>query len=79
MTEPRDWLWLLLLAAMWGGSFLFMRVAVPALGPFPLIALRLGVATLAPDLRLVYPDGLGYLAPHALRHLCRSHARSENR
>ena len=23
--------------------------------------------TLAPDLRLVYPDGLGYLAPHALR------------
>ena len=47
MTTPRDWLWLLLLAAMWGASFLFMRVAVPALGPFPLIALRLGVATLA--------------------------------
>lgn len=37
---------LLLLAAIWGASFLFMRVAVPELGPIPLIALRVGIAAL---------------------------------
>jgi drug/metabolite transporter (DMT)-like permease len=31
---------LLLLSALWGGSFLFMRIAVPALGPILLIELR---------------------------------------
>lgn len=35
---------LLLLAALWGGSFLFMRMAAPALGPIWLIALRVGLA-----------------------------------
>ncbi len=44
---------LLLLAAIWGASFLFMRVAVPELGPVALIALRVGIAAilLAPVLR----------------------------
>jgi drug/metabolite transporter (DMT)-like permease len=37
---------LLILAALWGGSFLFMRVAVPELGPIPMIALRVGIASL---------------------------------
>ncbi len=37
---------LLLLAAIWGASFLFMRVATPAFGPFALIALRVGIAAL---------------------------------
>jgi drug/metabolite transporter (DMT)-like permease len=32
------------LAAVWGASFLFMRVAAPVLGPVPLIALRVGIA-----------------------------------
>ncbi|WP_137937691.1 DMT family transporter [Chitinivorax sp. B] len=35
---------LLLLAALWGASFLFMRVAVPILGPLALIELRVVVA-----------------------------------
>ena len=35
---------LLLLAAIWGGSFLFMRVAVPTLGPTLLIAWRVSLA-----------------------------------
>ena len=35
---------LLVLAAIWGGSFLFMRIAVPALGPTLLIAYRVGLA-----------------------------------
>ncbi|MDD4888103.1 MAG: DMT family transporter [Thiomonas sp.] len=44
---------LLLLAAIWGASFLFMRVATPELGPIALIALRVGIAAviLAPVLR----------------------------
>ncbi|POZ63487.1 DMT family transporter [Chromobacterium alticapitis] len=36
---------LILLAALWGGSFLFMRVAVPAFGPLALIAVRVGLAS----------------------------------
>lgn len=37
---------LLLLAAIWGASFLFMRVATPSFGPFALIALRVSIAAL---------------------------------
>ena len=37
---------LFLLAAIWGASFLFLRIAVPEFGPVPLIALRVGIATL---------------------------------
>jgi drug/metabolite transporter (DMT)-like permease len=36
-----------MLGALWGGSFLFIRVAVPALGPFLLVELRVGLATAA--------------------------------
>jgi drug/metabolite transporter (DMT)-like permease len=35
---------LLLLAAIWGGSFLFMRIAAPVLGPVRLIAWRVALA-----------------------------------
>lgn len=38
---------LLLLAALWGGSFLFIRIAVPALGPILLVELRVVIAGLA--------------------------------
>lgn len=34
------------LAGIWGSSFMFMRVAVPALGPFWMLVLRLASATL---------------------------------
>jgi drug/metabolite transporter (DMT)-like permease len=37
----------MLLGALWGGSFLFIRVAVPALGPFLLVELRAGLAVAA--------------------------------
>ncbi len=45
---------LLLLAAIWGSSFLFLRIAVPELGPVPLIALRVSIAALVllPVLRM---------------------------
>lgn len=37
---------LIILAAVWGASFLLMRVASPEFGPIPLMALRVGIATL---------------------------------
>ena len=33
-----------MLGAVWGAAFLFIRVAVPALGPFLLVGLRVGLA-----------------------------------
>lgn len=44
---PRDLSALLLLSALWGGSFLLMRVAAPVLGPVVLIELRVLIAGLA--------------------------------
>ena len=45
--KQRDVAELLALAALWGGAFLFMRVAVPAFGPFALAFLRVfGAAVL---------------------------------
>jgi len=38
---------LILLGAIWGSSFLFIRVAVSALGPFVLMELRVGLAAVA--------------------------------
>lgn len=45
--KPRDLSALILLGVLWGTSFLFIRVAVPALGPFPLMELRVGLTVLA--------------------------------
>jgi drug/metabolite transporter (DMT)-like permease len=38
---------LVILAALWGGSFVFMRVAVPAMGPVPLAFTRVTLAAAA--------------------------------
>jgi len=53
------------LAAIWGASFLFMRISSPEFGPIPLIAVRVGVA--AAFLLLV-------LAPTGRLHQLRTHA-----
>ena len=37
---------LIVLGAIWGGSFLFMRVAAADFGPFPLVEVRLGLGAL---------------------------------
>jgi len=42
----RDALDLLLLAALWGASFLFMRIAVPSFGPLALAEVRVAIAAL---------------------------------
>ena len=56
---------LTLLAALWGASFLFMRVAAPTFGPIALIALRVGIAAL-----VLLPA----LRPAAARHQLRANA-----
>lgn len=43
--KPRDLADLLLLAMLWGGSFLFMRYAAPTFGVLPLMWLRVAIAT----------------------------------
>lgn len=63
---PRDLRDLLLLAALWGGSFLFMRVAVPEFGPLALIELRLLVAALFLLPVLALRGGLRLLVRHAV-------------
>jgi drug/metabolite transporter (DMT)-like permease len=59
--RARDATDLFLLAALWGASFLFMRIAVPQFGPLPLMALRcaVGAAVLAP--LLAWRGGFGAL------------------
>lgn len=44
--SPVNFASLLVLAAIWGGSFLFMRIAVPVLGPVLLVEYRVGLAAL---------------------------------
>jgi drug/metabolite transporter (DMT)-like permease len=49
MTQPTTKPWLIdfvLLAAIWGASFMFMRVAVREMGPLPAAGLRVCVASL---------------------------------
>ncbi|HET7640285.1 MAG TPA: DMT family transporter, partial [Ktedonobacteraceae bacterium] len=45
--KARDVGALLLLSALWGGSFLFMRIAAPVFGPVVLIELRVLIAGIA--------------------------------
>ncbi len=63
----RDMAGLVVLAALWGGSFLFMRVAVPELGAFALIALRLALAALVLLPVLLLRGGLSLWRQHWLR------------
>lgn len=45
-----EWLLLVILSALWGGSFFFVGVAVKALPPFTIVALRVGLAAIALNL-----------------------------
>ena len=44
--EVKDIVMLLILSALWGGSFLFMRIGAPVLGPLVLIELRVFLASI---------------------------------
>lgn len=43
---PSDILQIIAMAAVWGGSFLFLRIATPDFGPVPLIAIRVAISAL---------------------------------
>jgi drug/metabolite transporter (DMT)-like permease len=58
---------LFLLAALWGGSFLFMRIAAPVLGPVWLIALRVLIAGLVLLPLLLRRRQLGLLRKYGWR------------
>lgn len=55
--RPADTLRLIMLAAIWGGSFLFVRMAVGAIGPLWLTELRVGIAAIA---MLIYARVAGF-------------------
>lgn len=44
--STKNWIYLVLLASLWGGSFLLLRIAAPEFGAVPLIGLRLVIAVL---------------------------------
>jgi len=48
LSEPalEDYLMLILLSAIWGASFLFLRISSPVFGPFFLIEMRVASALL---------------------------------
>lgn len=65
--RTRDVIDLLLLAALWGASFLFMRVAAPEFGPFALVEVRVAIAAAALLPLLAWRGGLQSLVRHAGR------------
>jgi len=62
--RPRDVVELLLLSLLWGAAYLFMRAAVPAFGPAPLVALRLGLAAVLLFPVMLLRGGLPSLRAH---------------
>jgi drug/metabolite transporter (DMT)-like permease len=65
--KPRDVIDLLLLAALWGASFLFTRIATPAFGPFAIAELRIAIAAAVLLALLAWRGGLRELAPNVGR------------
>ena len=63
--KSRDTFDLVLLASIWGSSFLFMRVAAPAFGPVALVEVRMVAGALVLLPLLVAREGLGALRTHA--------------
>lgn len=62
----RDRMELVLLAALWGASFLFMRIAVPEFGAFALAELRVGIAALFLFIVLLWQGGAEKLLRHVV-------------
>ena len=52
----RTWIWLFSLAALWGGSFFFAKVAVGELPPLTVVFGRVAFAALALNLVLASTD-----------------------
>jgi drug/metabolite transporter (DMT)-like permease len=63
--KVRDVVDLMVLAAVWGASFLFMRIAAPEFGPVPLIATRVGIAAVFLVIVLAARGDISQLFRHA--------------
>lgn len=63
--KARDLVDLVLLAALWGASFLFTRIAAPAFGAFALAEVRIAVAALVLLPLLAWRDDVGQLFERA--------------
>jgi drug/metabolite transporter (DMT)-like permease len=50
---PTEWVLLLVLSALWGGTFFFFKVLVAVLPPFTIVLGRVGIAALALNLYLL--------------------------
>ncbi len=61
----RDAAELVALGALWGASFLFMRIGAPEFGPLPLVFLRVGLAAVPLLALLAWRGQLGLLRQHA--------------
>jgi drug/metabolite transporter (DMT)-like permease len=61
----RDRIELIVLATIWGASFLFMRVAVPEFGPIALVQVRVTIAALFLLTVLAFRGGIRQLPAHA--------------
>ncbi len=59
--KPRDYVELVVLAAIWGGSFLFMRIGAPEFGALPMAGVRVGVASLVLLPLLMHRTGMAEL------------------
>jgi drug/metabolite transporter (DMT)-like permease len=67
--QRRDAVALLLLAALWGASLLFTRIAAPAFGPLALAEVRVAIAALMLVPLLAWRADLSELQKHAPRFL----------
>ncbi len=65
--KTRDLIDLLVLGAIWGASFLFMRVAAPEFGAVPLITARVGIGAIFLILVLARRGGLSHVYRNAPR------------
>ena len=63
--KPRDLADLLMLGAIWGASFLFMRVSVPEFGAVAMVELRVGIAAAMLLLFLGWRGTLSQIRSHA--------------
>src|SRR4051812_29339645 len=65
--RPREGMLLLLLAAIWGASFLLMRIAAPDFGPVPLVLARVLIAAVCLFPLLMLRENSGALRSHWCR------------
>lgn len=65
--QAKDYRDLFILAAIWGSSFLFMRLSIEAFGPFALVEVRVGLGAIFLLIFAALRGKLGAIKPHIRR------------